>query len=441
MKLRLLTILGMLYGVMLVYASLMPFDFVLGEHIGHQIHRFWSYWPFNHTARISGSDVVSNLALYVPLGWLITVRCRLGGVRVYLSLMIAVLICSTVSACVELAQITTLSRTSSAADWLLNTISGCSGATAGAICGKGLWVGGIQWLRRCWNTRPVDIATLALMGLLSADALAPYIPTILLKQVWHSLKRSHFDIVGGLALHPWHWWVVTRVLVYAVLTMLLAAWGGQKPDLKRWIRAAAVAACFALSLELAKPMIVSRTINMANVLTSWSGCFVAVSVGAFFASRVATHRKLGLAIAALLTYLFYLWWIPFNFVWDPELFRKEVPSPVELLPFYHYAMGAKLNHVRLFVQSVFLQGILVYLLRLRFGWFEGAGTRIALAAIFAGALGLLLEGGQIFLPSRTPSVTDIYCFALGGVLGAWIRRPTHALSANSEFFLQSEPAI
>jgi hypothetical protein len=212
-----------------------------------------------------------------------------------------------VSACVELAQLTTLSRISSAADWLLNVISGCAGATAGAVWGKRLWVIGIRWLRRCWNTRPVDIVTLALMGLLAADALAPYIPTILLKQVWHSLKRSHFDIVDGLASHPWHWWVVTRVLVYAVLTMLLAAWGGQKPDLKRWLRAAVLAACFALSLELAKPMIVSRTINVANVLTSWSGCFVAVPVGALFASRVATHRKLGLAIAVLLTYVFYLW--------------------------------------------------------------------------------------------------------------------------------------
>ena len=423
MKLRLLTILGVLYGVMLVYASLMPFDFVAGEHIGYEIHCFWGYWPFNPTARISGSDVVSNLALYIPLGWLIAVRCRLGHVRVYLALTIAVLACSTVSACVELAQVTMLSRISSASDWLLNTISGFVGATAGAVCGKGLWVSGIRWLRKCWDSRPVDIATLALMGLLAADALAPYIPTILLKQVWHSLKISHFDIGGGLALHPWHWWVVTRGLVYAVLTMLLAAWGRQKPGLKRWIQAATVAAGFALSLELVKPMIVSRTINVANVLTSWSGCLVAVLIGAFFAGRMVKDRKLEIGIAALLTYVFYLWWKPFDFVWNPEMFRKEIPSPIQLLPLYHYAMGAKLNHARLFVQSVFLQGLLVYLLRVRFGRLEDARSRIALAAVFAGALGLLLEGGQIFLPSRTPSMTDIYCFVLGGVLGACIRRP------------------
>ena len=426
---------------MLVYASFMPFDFALGEHIGQQFNRFWNHWPINPTARASGSDVVSNLVLYCPLGWLITVRCLLSRVSVYLSLTIAVLICSTVSACVELVQIISLFRISSAADWLLNTISGCAGATAGAVCGKGLWVGGIRWLRKCWNTRPVDIATLMLMGLLAADALAPYVPTILLKQVWHSLKISHFDIGEGFALHPWHWWVFTRGLVYAVLTMLLAVWGGLKPGSRRWISSATVATVFALAMELVKPMIVSRSINMANVLTSWLGCFAAVLVGAFLVGRFSTHKKLNLAIAALLMYVFYLAWTPLNFVWDTEMFHKKLPSPVQLLPFYHYAMGAEINHVRLFVQNVFLQGILVYLLRVRFGWFEGAHTRIVLAAISAGALGLLLEGGQFFLPFRTPSMTDIYCFALGGVLGAWIRRPIHALSENSEFFLQSEPAI
>lgn len=419
---RLLIILGVFYLIMLVYASFMPFDFALGEHIGQKLNRFWNHWPINPEARVSGSDVVSNLALYVPLGWFITVYCRFSRVRVCLSLMISVLICSTVSVCVELTQIITLSRTSSAADWLLNTISGCVGATAGAVCGKGLWVGGIRWLQKCWNTRPIDIATLALMILLAADAMAPYVPTIFLKQVWHSLKNSHFDISEGLALYPWHWWVITRGLVYAMLTMLLAVWGGQKPGLSRWIMAAAGVAVFALGIELVKLIIVSRVINMANVVTSWLGCFAAVTVGVFLSSRMSIYRKLDLAIAALLLYLFYLAWTPLNFVWDPELFHKKLPSLVQLLPFYHYAMGAQLNHVRLFVQSVVLYGILVYLLRVRFGWFEGSHTRIIFAAICAGALGLLLEGGQFFLPFRTPSMTDIYCFAIGGMLGAWIRR-------------------
>jgi VanZ family protein len=345
-----------------------------------------------------------------------------------LSLVITVLVCSAVSACVELAQSTLSSRTASAADWLLNTFSGFAGATVGVICGKGLWSGAIRWLHRSWRVRPVNIATLVFMALLAADAFAPFMPTILLKQLWQSLKKSHFDFSSGLALHPWHWWLATRVLVYAVLTMLIAAWGGKGPRLMVWLRAAVLAAGFALSLELVKPMIVSRSINLANVLTSWFGCFVAVLISAFQEQKLSAPRKLELAIASLLVYVFYLAWTPLNFNLKPEMFQRALFSPIQLLPFYHYAMGAELNHAKLFVQSVFFQGILIYLMRVRFGWFESPPLGITRAVLFAGALGLLLEVGQIFLPSRTPSMTDVYCFAIGGGIGAWIRRhPTHAL--------------
>jgi VanZ family protein len=286
-----------------------------------------------------------------------------------------------------------------------------------------LWAAGVLWFREAWETRPLDIAAIVFMGLLAADAMAPFMPTILLKEVWHSLKRSHFDVGAGLALHPWHWWVVTRIMVYGALTMLLAAWGRRRADLQKWVGAAFVAGCFALGLELVKPMIVSRSINAANVVIAWFGCFLGILAGAGFAKKAGTNRKVEIGMVALLVYLVYLAWTPFHFSWDPERLEKVLSSPVQLLPFYHYAMGAELNHARLFVQSVFLLAILVFLFRVRFGWFEDTRKGITTAALSAGVLGLVLEGGQIFLPSRTPSMTDVYCFALGGGLGAWIRRP------------------
>jgi len=42
------------------------------------------------------------------------------------------------------------------------------------------------------------------------------------------------------------------------------------------------------------------------------------------------------------------------------------------------------------------------------------------AALAAGVLGLALELGQFFLPARVPSATDVFCFALGGAIGAWV---------------------
>ena len=60
MKLKLLNILALLYGLLLIYASLMPFNFATGPDAIQNLDRIWSYWPINPEARISGSDVVSN---------------------------------------------------------------------------------------------------------------------------------------------------------------------------------------------------------------------------------------------------------------------------------------------------------------------------------------------------------------------------------------------
>ena len=423
MKTKLISASILVYTLLLIYASLMPFDFELGN-INGNMEGFWSYWPINPRARVSGSDVVSNLTMYVPLGWMLATRLRLGRKSTAFSFAIATLWCSAISLFVELTQLNLMSRIGDASDWLLNTFSGFAGAAFGVFCGTGIWLSSVRWTRRTWKTSPVDIAVMFFMLLLAADALVPFLPTILLKQVWASIKKSKFDLSAGLAVHPWHWWLVCRALVYAVLTCMLSGWGGRTPNWKDWVRACAIAASLAFCLELGKLMIVSRFFNMANVAVAWSGCIVAVFLGAFIGRCPERYRaKIDFALAAILVYLFYLAWTPFNFVWDSSMLARVSSSAVKMLPFYHYAMGGKLNHVRLFVQSVFMMGLLVYLLRVRYGLFEKGRFKVLSAALFGSAFGFVLEGGQVFLSSRTPSMTDIYCFAIGGAIGAYVPRP------------------
>ena len=423
MLLKLLRILGLAYCVLLVYASLMPFDLSSGEHIDKNIHILWNGWPINPDSRISGSDLVSNLALYIPLGWFVMVGCRLSNIGIAFSMVGSVILCSMLSLLIEVVQIFSAFRIASAADWLLNTISGGMGAVIGSVQGRDRWTRGFAWLKLTWRKHPVDIAALVLAGMLLSDALVPYMPTILLKQVWRSLQRSHFDLFEGLAVHPWHWWLFTRVLVYAVLTVLLINWRGEKAGLGKGVRAVIGIACFAFCLEVAKLLIVTRSSNIANLATSWTGCCLGVGIYYWRPQGIDRRQQLELSIALLLTYVFYLAWTPFDFSWSNDRFQRFFLSHVQMLPFYHYAMGATLDHARLFVQSIFLQGMLVYLLKMRFGWFQSRCSGIACAACVCGVLGMLQEGGQLFLPTRTPSMTDIYCFALGGALGGWIESP------------------
>lgn len=424
--LRFLSALGLFYIVILVYASLMPFDIASLHHVLKSIPNFDNYWPINRHARISGSDLMSNLVLYFPLGWIIALRCKLSRLGAVSSMVIAALGCSLLSISIELGQLATYSRIASAADWLLNTISGFTGALIGILRGETIWIRGIRWLQQRWRTRPANIGALALLSLLAADAWAPYMPTILLKQVRRSLQGSHWNIMEGLALHPWHWWLATRVLVYAIVTILLAHWNALPPKktFKTWFYAAVFVVCFAFILEFFKLIIISRYFNAANVAASMAGCFAAFLIPVFSLDRRFISRKLDITIATLIIYLFYLWWNPFNFIWNFDLVRNALPSPVQLLPFYHYAMGAELNHIRLFVQSVFFLALLVYLLRIRFKWNAPKYKVVITAVLFSCLLGLLFETGQFFLPSRTPSMTDVYCFAIGGGLGAWLRLPS-----------------
>jgi VanZ family protein len=355
---------------------------------------------------------------------MLAVRLRLVGFSGFKSVVVSVVACSALSAGIELFQLPLRSRVASAADWLFNTISGIAGASAGAVWGRKMWQFAVNWLKRAWETRPVDIATIVLLVLLAADALSPYLPTILLKQVWHNLQQARIDLADGFRAHPWHWWIVTRAGVYAILALMLTVWNGRKGrDWREVLQAAMVVAAFALCLEVGKLMIVSRTFNVANVVASLIGCAGAMIVVFTGSERMSARFKVGLACVALPAYLFYLAWTPLDFIWDLDMIRRIHFSPVQLLPFYHYAMGAGLNSARLFVQSVLLLAIFVYLLRVRWGCFEPSRAGIVLAALFAALLGLLVEGGQIFLPSRTPSMTDVYCYAIGGGLGAWVPTP------------------
>ena len=413
----LLSGLGAGYAVLLIYASLMPFDFSFNGGLYGQYHFFWNHWPFNPGARISGSDVLSNLVLYAPLGWVIVVRLRLSNINSILSLAASGIICSLISFFVEVLQVFTVSRVASGSDWLLNTISGFSGSFLGLAAGKEMWISGVDWLKHSWQKKPVIIAVLILAGLTAADALSPFMPTILLKQVARNFKRSLFTLDLGFAAHPWHWWVLKVGLVYASLTLLFSSCLENRSRFFRLALAAFVVGLFCLSLEVGKLFIVSRFFNFANVVSGWLGCMGGLGIGLLF-GKWNNIEKLNWGIGLILLYIFYLAWFPFDFSRHIEQIPARLPSVLTLIPLYDYAMGASLNHARLFVQSIFLLAMLVYLLKIRFGWFKRDNYGVWAAVSFCAVLGILQEGGQLFLESRYPSATDIYCFAAGGYFGA-----------------------
>jgi len=422
---RFLIILILLYSALLIYASLMPFTWVESINFQQTFHHdFWSDWPFNSHRRISGSDFVSNLALYMPLGFLLATQITLSNRTSRKTTIILVLIfCGGLSLGIECLQTFIVNRVPSASDWLLNSISGLVGAIAGIIFGHKYFYRVTAWLTDRWQHWPLDIFTLLLLMLLCADALSPFLPTIKLSQVWRSLKRSHFDLVDGFSQHPWHWWIMVKIQTFHLISLMLSFWNGAKQHQRHWVKFACITVLLALGMELMKPMIASRTINVANVIASNLGSFLVVITGPLLITRISRKSILTLAILSILSYLLYLGWTPFNFNWELQSAKQKLPNNLkELLPLYHYAMGATMEHARLFVQNITLSAILVYLLRLRYDSFNSHENGIYFALLTGLIVGILQEGGQFFLVNRTPSMTDIYCFLIGGYLGTKIPR-------------------
>ena len=424
MKLRLLSILCLVYIFLLLYGSLMPFDFVAtDDDVEVHLESAWRVWPFVSGLRLSGSDAVSNFLLYVPLGLLLVTRWRLGrGHLDILAVPVAAVTGAVLSIIVEKLQLHSMTRIASVQDVFLNTAGGLAGAIFGAVWGPRGWVALVRWTRWRRQHRPISLVALGLLVVLMVDALLPLLPTLLLSQVWRNLKASHLlDVRGGFAQRPWHYWLVMKVLLYAVLAILLGA-SSTKVGRKKWVRGAIVALCLATFVEACKPLIVSRSANVANVLTVMSGCVLGMVAGMVMTGRLSSRAALAVATAVAGGFVVYLQLEPFAFAWDISAIRAQVPVGVGWLPLYHRATNARVEVVRVLVRTVMLSGLLAYLIDLLGWWSPGASRagRAARGAIALGGLGLLLEICQFIIPPRMPLVTDVFFFALGGALGGWI---------------------
>jgi len=424
---RVLSVLCVVYALLLVYASLMPFDLTASpDWHDRQLARLSQYWPFG-PQRASRADMLSNLVLYVPLGLLAATRLTLGNNRSRaLAALAATAVCAGVSLLIECGQVFSLSRVASATDLLMNAVGGAAGAVTGALWGADGWRRVTSDIRRLRVERPTPVLVVLMLLLLAADALYPLRPTLDLSTIARNVRNSTVAPSEGFARHRWHHWVVTRVGVYAVLTVLLGA-SGRRRTVPWWVSAALIACGFATVSEVGKLFIVSRAANVANVLASAGGALVGLLCGLLLSHRLRPVTRRTAAVVLLSAYIVYLAWTPFTFTWRVDAVSARMPRGAAWLPLYHYAMGGPqkgANAIRLFVRTLALIGALTVAAAMR--WprlYRGAGRgSLLVTALAMGLVGLILEFGQFYLPGRIPSTTDVFCFALGGALGVWVIR-------------------
>jgi VanZ family protein len=197
------------------------------------------------------------------------------------------------------------------------------------------------------------------------------------------------------------------------------------------------------AVKLLQLCVYSRLFDTTDILTGTAAVWLGGQAALAWRRHQARSRSgfvpaaprgaLTLPVAALLfvTWLagvLYINWKPFDFTADPARFTSEsedLPThglrAMSLLPLVDYYWGSKYQALDQFVRKTvsFLPlGILAALV-LPHLFAPGAAWRVFGAALLLAAV---VETGRYFLPSRGPSVTDLFIQCFGACLGFLLTR-------------------
>jgi VanZ family protein len=342
------------------------------------------------------------------------------------------------SCCMEVLQLFSRSRMAAINDLIADAAGALAGGIVAAVFLPALWPGLTRRLSLWRARKAIALVAVAMAVLLAADALDPMDPVVNLSRLMRNLRRSHFQLASGLAVHPWHRWLVCRIGIYAVFTIVIGAAGFGRAGWGKWLRAAALAGAFALVTEACKPFMGGRIANVANVVMAACGCLVGTVLARALAGRIAPRTVPAAAALLMIIYIGYHEWTPFVFVWDAEVVRAKLPAAgdwmpgQEWIPLYRRAVtGRGTGQMRPFLRVIATTAALACTVGIRGGWFARGplAARLTKAAVLTGALGAILEFGQALIPGRSPSPPHVLFFVLGGMLGGWLSAAAAARAA------------
>jgi glycopeptide antibiotics resistance protein len=355
----------------------------------------------------SRSDWLANFLLLVPLGFLLMGALCCDGPRRIAGLVapIVLIACIALAVFVEFAQLYFPPRVSSINDIAAQTLGGASGILAWLLCGDRL----TAYARRLWsdfgrrNTTHL-LLPLYLFLLLIVQTL-PFDFTLSPVEVYHKYKEGRVQLVpftastvGGFALANKYFW---NAALFVPVGLLLAYLPG------RVSRSGALAILFGLGvaagIELAQLAALSRYFDSTDILTGGAAVFAAWYVARRFADPMERTALRTVLLAACLAALIFMEWQPFDFTMSLSQARSRLHE-VSLLPFLDYLRGNYLNSLDDGIHKVLLFAPLGVFLAPTFPASRGT---ILFRWSLAISVAVVLEVGQLFLPTRCASLTDV----------------------------------
>lgn len=260
-----------IYAILIVYASLYPFENWRFQGIAP-----WAFLTAPWSRYWTGFDVLSNVLGYAPFGFLLALALHRTHRRMP-AVLLATLASAWLSFCMESLQMFLPVRVPSNLDLLLNV----AGACIGAVVARALaWVGLMaRWsrFRDRWFV-PEASGALALLALWPLALLFPAPVPFGLGQVFERLETA---LTEGLQDTPWlDWWPVREVELEPLLPvteMLCVALGLLLPCLliygvvRRWQHRLVVAGVWLILGLLASALSAALTYGPAHAWDWVSG--------------------------------------------------------------------------------------------------------------------------------------------------------------------------
>jgi VanZ family protein len=428
-------------AIFIVYGSLVPFKF-RWRPFDDAVHGF--QWVLEHRTGIqSRSDFLANFALGLPLGfavaaWRLLDRAPSIARRLAVGL-VAWPACTLFAASVEFSQLYFPNRTCSGSDILAQSLGAAVGLLAYLFAGQRV----VDQLRARLGPQSKAGPALGWLAVLAtAVALAQWLPLDISASPadWYRKLKdgtatlSPFSELGIRPEVPmWRkgqvWLELAGLYLTVGLVLAFAPFGRpvRLEGLPPWMPVARVALrvfglglAFATILEASQFPVMSRSPSVTDILIGGTAVFLGWLI-AYGMGVNATGGGLDIEAALILGQAWLLWlaivaWLPFEF--DGTIGGARFRD-LNWLPF---AAAQEKNYLGGLEEAVSKT-----ILALPYGAIVAAlgpaaranrRQRIALGAALAGGLALVLEAGQLYLPERVASPSDVIYAAVGGAIGA-----------------------
>lgn len=410
----------LLFYVFLFYGSLTPFEFQ-SVHIGwnegiSQILATGGYIE-------SQMDWYVNLFLGIPAGFfMLGVLCL--DKKTFWSAIYAVpviFVCFLMAFTVERLQLYTVNRNCTLSDILAQTLGSGVGCVIWTISGQAIW----DELRRFWNGSGIQSVIPILIVLyflvLIIDAWTPFNIVYSLGDVWERWKNLEaFWIPFSEYRLGVSYYNISCLLFYVFLyfpmgiyiqwqsSRLKAQDGLSISRRQKLVRdypllyTALLALTVSILLLFGQFFIQSKILYATNIILA----VLAAMLGCFAFRRSFSGHRLSISIVCLSVILAAMvgyYWTPFDFSMDA--FRNgNVFTVYQLIPLADYQRSHTLTAInRLLVSLEFSIVITISLRQILEKVKYGGGITLAISAIIF----TLMECGQLFLPSRTFTFSDI----------------------------------